>query len=392
MKKKNLVVLILCMMIITGICIPARAEEECVVVSSLAGESVTEEMVVGEQNAVYQVQYSLNGGKNSTSNPKIYDSTAGSLVLAQPQKSMYVFDGWYADKKFTTKIDTLSNNTILQYGYQKKGVVKGIRLYAKWHSAQKEYGVFLGVSPSKKALNRMKKYQKVVLDADYFSAEDIKVLKDANCIVYSYLDIGSLENFRSYYDRFKDLPNFILGKYENWDEEVWINPANKSWQQLILNEIAPDYLDKGIDGFFIDNTDTYYYALEELKNQDLADEVFGGLNTILHQLYLSGKEVIINGGDTYVTAYDDKYHSVTDILTGINQETVFSAIDFDHRRLGTANDENREYYQSYIERFSDQADIYLLEYTKNSKLKKKIFNYCREHGFQFYASSTIELK
>lgn len=40
-----------------------------------------------------------------------------------------------------------------------------------------------------------------------------------------------------------------------------------------------------------------------------------------------GKEVIINGGDVYVTEYRERYGTAKDIMTGVNQESVWSGID-----------------------------------------------------------------
>lgn len=41
-----------------------------------------------------------------------------------------------------------------------------------------------------------------------------------------------------------------------------------------------------------------------------------------------GKPVVVNGGDIYVTAYQSCYGSAADIMTGVNQESVWSRIDF----------------------------------------------------------------
>ena len=84
---------------------------------------------------------------------------------------------------------------------------------------------------------------------------EIETLKNNNVKeIYSYLNIGSIEDFRSYYDEYSA---FTLGEYENWDEEKWIDVSNKEWQEFISKRV--DVLSqKGIDGFFIDNTDVFY--------------------------------------------------------------------------------------------------------------------------------------
>ena len=83
--------------------------------------------------------------------------------------------------------------------------------------AKYAYGVFLSVE---KNLDKLKDYEIVVIDAQHFKKEEIEAFKARGHKVYSYINIGSLENFRSYYKQYKSLK---LGKYEHWDEEIWIN-------------------------------------------------------------------------------------------------------------------------------------------------------------------------
>ncbi len=79
-----------------------------------------------------------------------------------------------------------------------------------------DYGVFLSVDNSD--LSLFKDYQTIVIDAAYFEKEDIQKLKESGHTVYTYINIGSIENFRPYYETFKV---------------------------------------KGVDGYFVDNCDVY---------------------------------------------------------------------------------------------------------------------------------------
>lgn len=79
---------------------------------------------------------------------------------------------------------------------------------------QKPYGVFLNLN--KRNIQKLYRYKAVVIDAQFFSKKEIHKLKNHKIKVYSYINIGSLENFRPYYNEFKHL---ALGHYENWDEE-----------------------------------------------------------------------------------------------------------------------------------------------------------------------------
>ena len=244
--------------------------------------------------------------------------------------------------------------------------------------AKYDYGVFLSVE---KNINRLKDYKTVVIDAQHFKKEEIEAFKAKGHKVYSYINIGSLENFRFYYKEYKDLK---LGKYEHWDEEIWINAADQRWQDFIVGKMIPELIGKGIDGFFVDNCDVYYNYPKK--------EILDGLTVMMKAMVATGKAVLINGGDCYLDAYCKAGGTWNEVITGINQETVFSKIIWDKNKFGRADKEDHKYFLSYIERYAKKgADIYLLEYTKDKKLIAEIEAYCREKGFGYYVSDSVEL-
>ena len=243
---------------------------------------------------------------------------------------------------------------------------------------EKDYGVFLSETED---LARLGDYGTVVIDAQYFTKEEIAAFRDGGRQVYSYLNIGSLEDFRDYYETYKDL---TLAPYENWEEEYWINIADPRWQSFLLDEAAPALLEKGIDGFFVDNCDVYY--------QFPTKEILDGVAAVMKALTATGKPVVINGGDTWLDAYCEAGGQWNEVITGINQESVFSKILWDGDNFGTADPEDREYFTDYVERYAALgAEIFLLEYTKDEALAEEIREYCALKGFRYYISDSIEL-
>ena len=226
-----------------------------------------------------------------------------------------------------------------------------------------EYGIFLDYSGD---LTDLEDYRIVVIDAQNCSKADINAFKKSGHIVYTYLNIGSLEEFRPYYDSYKDLS---LGEYAGWEDEVWIDVSSLRWQDFVLKSLVPKLRRKNIDGFFVDNCDVYYY-----KN---SPEIFKGLCSIMEGLSDGGEDVIINGGDTFVDEYSRKKGSPTTIACGINQESVFTNHDSDN--------ESKEYFMDYIERYSAMGmDIYLTEYTSDKKLINEIKAYCQKNDFLYF--------
>ncbi len=246
------------------------------------------------------------------------------------------------------------------------------------------YGVFLDYDGE---LTELKDYDYIVIDAQYHSSDEIRDFKNLRYLnrVYSYINIGSVEDFRDYYDRFSDL---TLGEYENWEGEEWVDVSDVRWQDFILNELAPELLAKGINGFFVDNCDVYYNYPDE--------EILNGLAVIMKGLREMGVEVIINGGDAFLDAYTEKIGPWTDVITGINQECVFTGIDWDNDALTAADEEDREYFMQFIEKYASQgAYIYLIEYAGDDRnywgTIYDIKEYCIDHNFLYYISDSIDL-
>ncbi|WP_080676432.1 endo alpha-1,4 polygalactosaminidase [Ruminococcus flavefaciens] len=242
-----------------------------------------------------------------------------------------------------------------------------------------EYGVFLGADPED--ISYMNNYKKIVIDAQYFENDEISKLKESGHTVYSYINLGSVEKFRPYYKKYK---KYSLGTYENWTDEKWIDVSQKEWQNFVVGELAKEILDKGVDGLWVDNCDVYY----NFQN----DKIYNGVTDILMGLKAYDTYVIINGGDTYVSKYAEENKSLNAVMDAVNQETVFSAIDWDNDLFTENDDDTREYFQDYCKLVSDYGkDVYLLEYTENSDIIDKVKNYCNENGYTYYASDTLDL-
>ena len=244
--------------------------------------------------------------------------------------------------------------------------------------AKYPYGVFLSITEN---IARFADYGIVVIDAQYYPKEEIEAFRAAGHQVWTYLNIGSLEDFRDYYAEYQDLS---LGAYEHWDEEVWVDVSAQRWQDLILQELVPALLDKGVDGFFVDNCDVYWVHPEE--------KILDGLGVIMQGLVQTGKKVIINGGDTFLDTWCEQRGTWDQVITGINQESVFSTILWDEEAFGTAEEEDHEYFVSYVTRYGDLgAEICLLEYTVDPDLIEAIDAFCKEHNYLYYVSDSVEL-
>ena len=249
------------------------------------------------------------------------------------------------------------------------------------------YGVFIGMRGGEALRDeRVLRTRVLVVDPAHFEEREIAFLKVSGHTVYGYLNVGSLEAFRPYYGRFK---RFVLGRYENWDGEWWVDVSAAPWRDFVVSELAAEYVRKGIDGFFVDNCDVYHYRRSR--------RIFDGLSEVLRRLSGYGLEVLINGGDEYATAALEEYGSIAGLFSGVNQETVFTRINFDKLNFetgafGRSREEDRRYFLSYLERMERAgARVRLLEYTRDADLAREIERFCGARGWECFISGSVEL-
>lgn len=242
----------------------------------------------------------------------------------------------------------------------------------------RDYVVLVGEDSS--VAKEIENIDLLVIDADYFTAEDIALLKGRNINqIYTYLNVGSIENYRSYYN---DYEEFTLGEYDNWPEERWVDVSQTKWQDFIAERVEELSL-KGVDGFFIDNTDVFYMYPN--------DSIYDGLVTILSGIKRTGKKVIINGGDSFVRTYIESGEA-TALFDGVNQESVYTKYEFEDATYVKNSEEDRTYLVEYLDLVkANKYSVYVLEYAKDKKIASEACSYSKDRGYICYVSNNIEL-
>ncbi len=219
----------------------------------------------------------------------------------------------------------------------------------------------------------------LVIDAEYFSQNDIARLRENGIReIFSYINIGSIESFRSYDT---DFEKYTLGAYENWPEEKWIDVSAPEWQACTASRVD-SLVQKGVDGFFVDNTDVYYNYPQEC--------IYDGILTILDYMDHTGGKILINGGDCFVKKYLTTEKNV--LIDGVNQENVFTAYDFSKDVYTKSDQSTREYYTEYLDlAMSHGCTAYTLEYATDPAIRRQAAAYAGKHGYICYISDNIGL-
>lgn len=74
-----------------------------------------------DTSGTYEISYYLNGGTNSSSNPKSYTTKDADITLSDPAKSGYRFKGWFLEATHVTQVTKIETSS-----------AKNIKLYAAW--------------------------------------------------------------------------------------------------------------------------------------------------------------------------------------------------------------------------------------------------------------------
>lgn len=248
-----------------------------------------------------------------------------------------------------------------------------------------DYGAFLGRSENN--TEGFENYNYISLELDEFSDEKIQQLNNKNKKVFAYLNVGSLENYRSYYNDFK---NITIGEYENWEDESWIDVSNTNWQNYVVNTIAKSFKNRGVFGVYMDNVDVYTVAKENNLNYS---QYAIGLKNIIKGVADLGLKVMINGGSEFLDDMNDKNDSIFNSIWGYHQEEVFSLIeDYDKNIFGKQTEEDKNYYLEITKLMKDKnKNVFLLEYTKDDVLKETIKVACEMNNYHFYIADSINL-
>ena len=128
-------------------------------------------------------------------------------------------------------------------------------------------------------------------DVGNFSKEQVAQLKNGGRNrVISYLNVGSTENFRSYWtqvpDGFvaaKDNKAAQLGAYAGYPAETWMDVGNADYQKLIVDYVAPRLVEQGADGFYLDNMEIVEHGADDKNGACNAKCSQGGLD-VVHRL------------------------------------------------------------------------------------------------------------
>jgi uncharacterized protein (TIGR01370 family) len=88
--------------------------------------------------------------------------------------------------------------------------------------------------------------------AGNYGAADVARLHRAGALVVTYLNIGAAETFRAYWPLVR---RFAVQPYQGYPGEFWMRVERPGYRRVLLEDVVPDLVRTGVDGFYLDNLD-----------------------------------------------------------------------------------------------------------------------------------------
>ena len=211
----------------------------------------------------------------------------------------------------------------------------------------------------------------VILDPDNYSKEEIHRLKE-NTIVVAYLSVGEVSTDRKY---FKEVEECVMGKNPVWNS-YYVNVSCEKWQDLILNGIIPEILNKGFDGVFLDTVDVV--------------DLYPNMKNDMIELIATIREkypniIIIQNRGFSIIDETAKY------IDGILFECFTTRYNWKSKKYEVWSDEDLKWIDSVAEKLVKLRERYgivvlTLDYAENKSLEIYCIKHAEKFGFIHFIS------
>lgn len=222
----------------------------------------------------------------------------------------------------------------------------------------------------------------IVLEPDDYSSKEIKAIRAKGYTVLGYISVGTIEKERPWFKKYK---KYALKRLKDWPNEYFADLTKKEWRDFLIAK-AKGIKNKGCNGWWADNIDVYEYYP--------SNGMFNGVCSALESIRILGGYLMINGGSRFLKRAFATDRSIP-YINGYTQEEVFSRIiSYSGKgKFGKQTAEESKYYKSIISlALKHNIPTYLLEYTRDNKVKEQIKKYRAEKKCSgYYISGDVNL-
>lgn len=221
----------------------------------------------------------------------------------------------------------------------------------------------LGVELNDENLEKLSKYDLVIIDGEDAEASMVTFLKDHGVIVLAYLSAGTIEKGRSW---FKKVKPYRLELWQDWGE-WYADVSNKGFRKVLVRNIAPMILEKGFDGLFLDNTDMI--ATHRSQKRGMI-KLVKALSELVKK---ESKFLFTQNGDRTLKLFQD-------YLDGWNREDVSMTYNFRNNRYKRVSDSEREKTLQFIQTVKEKLLVTTADYVLDGDVENTEFSVLNSCG------------
>ena len=209
---------------------------------------------------------------------------------------------------------------------------RGFPVAAPWVSC---YGSAIGLGGLDKAAST---FRILNIDADpgvgnFTPAQITRLKAGGKNRVISYLNLGAMESFRTYWSvapvgflSGRGNTAAHLGFYSGYPDETWMDLSNPDYQHLIVDYVAQRLVAQGVDGFFLDNLELVEHSPTDANGPCSPACRQGGLDLVrrLREKYPSLLIVMQNATGDVTRLGTTGGIAFPDLLDGVSHEEVYT--------------------------------------------------------------------
>ncbi|MCK5831714.1 MAG: bifunctional glycoside hydrolase 114/ polysaccharide deacetylase family protein [Methylococcales bacterium] len=223
-------------------------------------------------------------------------------------------------------------------------------------------------------LDLLSAYDRVVVEPENISAEQLQYMQKRGVIVYAYLSIGEVGTDRTWYDQIEQ--EWTLGINASWNSVV-MDMASTGWHSFLLDKKIKKLWKQGYRGFFLDTMDSYqlFSKTEAAKNKQQK-----GMVKLLKSMKKQYKDIhlLFNRGFEIL----DQAASLSD---GLVAESLFSGWNPDRKKYITVNEKDRKWLLSKLKQAREDYSlpVVVIDYLPPEQREKaeKVADKIRQEGF-----------
>lgn len=245
---------------------------------------------------------------------------------------------------------------------------------------QKKFLVYYG---QKISSENLKNVDIAILDPDSI---DPRPLKNGRTRFYGYMSVGEAEEYRFYWPLVSG-KKIILEANPDWPGAHLVDIRSPEWQNILVNRLIPQILDKGYDGLFLDTIDVpIMLEREDPKKYGNSAKALVNLVRTIKQKYPKTGIIPNNGLEVL--------DQIAPFVDGILVEDLYTRHDFATKKSSPTPEQDSLYKEAFLDRFLKNSSKPVLNilYEKSAETELADYGIKRStlRGYSWYLT-TVDL-